>query len=141
MSDGPAIWAGYPVISTRKDGDRLIGERGPFAVELYAAGTPPMHGFAARRPVAARVSRLRIGNELQVERRGDEWVALDGEGVVGHLRWLAVDDGRPDVNGMVIRYPARGALRVRRLVIDPEGTVKDVGGEVTPTERTLGVTR
>ncbi|MCW2682159.1 MAG: hypothetical protein JWP33_72 [Blastococcus sp.] len=83
-----------------------------------------MHGFATKRPIAARVSRLRIGDE----RRGDEWVALDGDGVVGHLRWLAVDDGRPDVNGMVIRYPARGVLQVQRLVIDPEGTVKDIGG-------------
>jgi hypothetical protein len=121
------------VISTRKNGDQLIGERGPLAVDLYAAGTPPMHGFAVKRPIAARVSRLRIGDELHVERRGEEWVALDGEGVVGHLRWLAVDDGRPDVNGMVIRYPARGVLRVRRLLLDAEGAVKDVSGEVTPT--------
>jgi hypothetical protein len=123
----------YPEISIRsKTGDRLVGERGPLAVELYAAGTPPMHGFAAKRPVAARVSQLRIGDELLVERRGDEWVALDNEGAVGTLRWRASQDGKPDVDGLVLRFPARGMLRVRRLVLGPDGVVKDVGGEVTP---------
>jgi hypothetical protein len=124
----------YPVISIRqKTGDRLIGERGPLAVDLYAAGTPPMHGFAVKRPIAPRVAQVRIGDELRVERRGDEWVALDDEGVVGTLRWRTSDDGKPDVNGMVIRFPARGVLRVRRLVVGPDDVVKDAGGEVHPT--------
>ena len=122
----------YPVISVRGNGDRLVGERGPLAIELYAAGTPPMHGFAAKRPVAARVADVRIGDELRVERRGDEWVELDDEGVVGTLRWLAAHDGRPDVNGMMIRFPACGILRVRRLVVGPDGVVKNVGRDVTP---------
>lgn len=100
-------------------------------MELYAAGTPPMHGFAAKRPVSERVARVRIGDDLIVERRGAEWVALDYEGVVlGHLRWLASQDGKPDVNGLVLRYPARAVLRVRRLVLGPDDAVKDVGGEV-----------
>jgi hypothetical protein len=120
------------VISERGNGDRLVGEHGPLAEELYAAGTPPMHGFAAKRPIAARVSEVRIGDELLVERREDEWVALDDEGVVGTLRWLAVHDGRPDVNGMMIRFPASGVLHVRRLVVGPDGVVKDVGGVVRP---------
>jgi hypothetical protein len=127
----------YPVISVReKTGDRLVGERGRLAEELYAAGTPPMHGFAAKRPVAARVSRVRIGDELRVERRGDEWVALDDEGVVGHLRWTAAMDGEPvsyaETQGPWIRLPARGVLLVRRLVLGVDGMVEDVGGEVTP---------
>jgi len=106
----------YPLISYRgKTGDRMVGERGPLAVELYASGTPPMHGFAAKRPVADRVAQVRLGDELSVERRGDEWVALDDEGVVGTLRWLAVHDGRPDVNGVVIRFPTRGVLLEGRI--------------------------
>ncbi len=124
----------YPVISVRGNGDRLVGERGTYAVELYAAGSPPMHGFAAKRPVAPRVSRVRIGDELCVERSGNEWVALDDEGVLGTLRWLAGDDGRPDVNGLILRFPACGVLRVQRLLLDRTGVVKDVAGYVAPTE-------
>jgi hypothetical protein len=123
---------GQPVISVRKNCDRLVGERGPLAEDLYAAGTPPMHGFAAKRPVADRVAELRIGDEVRVERREDGWVAVDAEGVLGHLRWQAAYDDRPDVNGMMIHFSARGILRVRRLVLDADGKVKDVGGEVAP---------
>jgi hypothetical protein len=93
-----------------------------------------MHGFAAKRPVADRVAQLRIGDQVHVERRGDEWVAVDDEGVLGHLRWQAAYDGRPDVNGMMIHFPAHGILRIRRLVLDAEGDVKDVGGEVVPID-------
>jgi hypothetical protein len=123
------------LISLRpKTGERLVGERGPLAVDLYAAGTPPMHGFAAKRPIASRVSRVRIGDELRVERRSDEWVALDDEGVLGHLRWRPAEDGKVHpVTGVVIRLPVRGVLRIRRLVVGSDGVVKDVGGEVTPT--------
>ncbi|WP_141437070.1 hypothetical protein [Blastococcus aggregatus] len=78
---------------------------------------------------------MRIGDELRVERRGDGWVALDDEGVVGTLRWLASRDGKPDMNGLMLRFPAHGVLRVRQLVVGPDGLVKDVGGEVTPASR------
>jgi hypothetical protein len=52
--------------------------------------------------------------------------------VLGHLRWQAASDGRADVNGRMIHFPVRGILRVRRLVLDAVGNVKDVGGEVAP---------
>ena len=95
-----------------------------------------MYGFAARRPISPRVARMRIGDELRVERQGDEWVALDDEGVIGHLRWRASSEGKPVVygqtDGPLIRLPARGILRVRRLVLDALGEVKDIGGDVAP---------
>ena len=129
----------YPVMMVRGNGDRVVGEPGLGAEALYAAGTPPMHGFAARRPVSARVSEVRIGDQLTVERRGGEWVALDSQGVVGHLRWRPGDDGQVHaVTGVLLRLPARGTLQVRRLVVGPDGKVKDVGGEVTPTEAGVG---
>lgn len=126
--------ADEPVISVRANGDRLVGDAGPLAQELYEAGTPPMHGFAAKRPIAARISAIRMGDELRVERQRDEWVALDDQGVIGHLRWQAAQDGKPDVLGVIIRYPKRGVLRVRRLLLDAHGGVKDVGGYVTPID-------
>lgn len=64
---------------------------------------------------------MRIGDEMRVECWGDEWVALDGEGVVDTLRWQAMYDGGPYVNDLMIRFHARGVLRVRRLVLGPEG--------------------
>ncbi len=127
----------YPVISERSNGDRLVGDRGPFAVDLYAAGTPPMHGFAARGPISPRVSRIRIGDELRVERHGDAWVALDEEGIIGQLRWRPSEEGKPVVHGVadgpLIRLPDRGVLRIRRLVLNRHGEVKDVGGDVAPS--------
>ncbi len=123
----------HPVLSIRANGDRTVGERGPLARELYAAGTPPMHGFAAKAPVVERVAMVRIGDELRVERRGDVWVALDDDGVLGQLRWLPGYDGKLHaVTGLPIRLPAAGVLHVRRLVLDPDGIVKDIEGEVTP---------
>ena len=79
--------------------DHWVGERGPLAEEFYAAGTPLMHGSAAKRPIAARVAQVRIGDELRVERRADEWVAMDDEGAVGTMRWQAVYDGKPPLAG------------------------------------------
>lgn len=39
----------YPLISTRKNGDRLIGYANTEAAEdLYAAGTPPVHGLSTK---------------------------------------------------------------------------------------------
>jgi hypothetical protein len=77
--------------------------------------------LSAKRPIAPRIAQVRIGDEMRVECWGDEWVALDGGGVVGTLRWQAVYDGRPYVNGMMIRFPARGVLRARRLMLGSEG--------------------
>jgi hypothetical protein len=54
--------------------------------------------------------------------------------VVGHLRWLAAGDGKPDVNGLTIRYAAQSVLRIRRLVVGPNGVAKDVAGEVRPSD-------
>jgi len=123
----------HPVISMRANGDRLIGECSPLAKELYAAGTPPMHGFAAKPPVVERVGMVRIGDELRVERRGNVWVALDNDGVLGQLRWRPGSDGKVHpVTGLPIRLPTAGVLHVRRLVLDADGIVKDIAGEVTP---------
>jgi len=38
----------YPVLSTRKNGDRLLGYTGPFGEDLYAAGTPPVWGLSTK---------------------------------------------------------------------------------------------
>src|SRR5690625_2502459 len=50
-------WEQFPVISQRANGDRLIGHSGPFAEDLYAAGTPPAHGLDSRRPRSERVAQ------------------------------------------------------------------------------------
>lgn len=123
----------YPVLSIRANGDRVVGERGPLAQELYAAGSPPMHGLSANAAVIERIARVRVGDELRVERRGNRWVALDDDEVLGQLRWLPGYDGKVHpVTGLPIRLPTAGVLHVRRLVLDPDGIVKDIGGEVTP---------
>jgi hypothetical protein len=123
----------HPEISRRSNGDRLVGDAGPFAEDLYRAGTPPMHGFAAKHSIAPRVADIRIGDKLIVERQGKTWVALDDEGVVGHLRWSPGDDGRTAPDGTVLRFSATGTLHVRRLLIGPDGAVKDIGGDVSPS--------
>ena len=70
-----------------------------------------------------------------VERDGDYWNVLDEQGSVGRLRWRSADDGkRHAVNGAVIRYPARGTLHVKRVVITRDGQVVDFGGVVIPAE-------
>lgn len=113
---------GYPVISERGNGDRLIGIAGPLAQDLYDAGTPPVHGFAAKPAPSPRVAGVRIGDRLRVERRGNRWVASDAEGQLGILRWRPSDDGRRHaVTGKPVRLPQVGTLHVQRLVITFEG--------------------
>lgn len=121
------------VISTRKNGDRLIGETGPLAEDLYAAGTPPMHGLAAKHEASPRVARVKIGDTLRIERVADHWTVSDGAGELGWCRWQPTDDGRVHaVTGLVMRFPSSGILHVQRLVVDRSGTVKDIGGYVEP---------
>lgn len=123
----------YPVISERANGDRLIGIAGPLAQELYNAGTPPMHGLAAKHPRSPRVADVRIGDRLRVERARDQWTVSDTHGQLGVLRWGPKDAGRRNaLTGKVIRLPRSGTLYVQRLVIDERGTVKDIGGYVEP---------
>ncbi len=116
------------VISTRKNGDRLVGIAGPKAVELYDAGTPPVHGLAAKPPPSPRVANVRIGDALRVQRLGDRWVVFDMEGELGVLRWLPGDDARMHaVSGRQLRFPTQGHLVVQRLLLSPDGAVKDIG--------------
>lgn len=123
----------YPVMSVRKDGSRMVGTAGPFAEDLYLAGTPPMHGLALRHDKSPRVALVRIGDRLKVERDDKRWLCRDQRGVLGVLRWRPGDDGRPDArNGHIIRLPKLGTLTVERLVISSEGEVIDFGGTVVP---------
>jgi hypothetical protein len=123
-----------PVLSTRKDGSRLVGTAGPFAEDLYKAGTPPMHGLSNQHTRSERVALMRIGDQLQVERDGKHWVCRDQHGVLGVLRWTSGLDGKADPrNGHIIRLPQRGTLTVERLVLSAEGGVIDFGGTVMPS--------
>jgi hypothetical protein len=111
----------------------LIGIAGPLADVLYSAGTPPVWGLAKNPAPSPRVSAVRIGDRLRVERESTRWIVRDSEGHLGTLRWLPGDDGKPVVStGVPIRYPLRGVLHVQRLVIDPDGLIKDIGGYVEP---------
>ncbi|MBB1156793.1 MULTISPECIES: hypothetical protein [Amycolatopsis] len=124
----------YPEISRRKNGDRLIGIAGPLADDLYSAGTPPVWGLAKNPTPASRISEVKIGDQLQIQRLGSRWVAQDAQGVVGNLRWLPGDDGKTVVaTGARIRLPLSGTFHVQRLLIDPNGVVKDIGGYVEPS--------
>jgi hypothetical protein len=124
----------YPVISTRANGDRLIGIAEISAEDLYRAGTPPVHGLAARPAPSVRVARVRIGDRLAIQRQDDHWVAQDATGELGRLRWRASDDGRAHAaTGALIALPTEGVLHVQRLVVDVDGRVKDFGGYVEPS--------
>jgi len=126
-------WTKYAVISERRDGERLIGDAGPFAEDLYAAGTPPVHGLTRPSGISVRVAQVRIGDRLTVERHDRAWVVSDAAGVLGRLRWRPGDDGRVDARtGATIRYPATGVLHVERVVLSAEHDVVDVGGTVYP---------
>lgn len=123
----------YPVISTRKDGSRLVGTTGPYAEDLYKAGTPPMHGLSSQHPRSERVALVRIGDRFEVERDGQRWVCRDGHEVLGVLRWKPSLDGHPDArNGHIIRLPERGTLTVERLLLSAAGAVIDFSGTVVP---------
>ncbi len=124
-----------PVLSTRNDGSRLVGTAGPYAEDLYKAGTPPVHGLSNQHAKSARVALVRIGDPLEVERDGRRWVVRDEREVLGVLRWKPSLDGRADArNGHIIRLPQRGTLTVERLVLSAEGAVIDFGGTVVPTD-------
>lgn len=125
-----------PVISTRKNGDRLLGYTSARAQELYSAGTPPVHGLAAKpAPSAERVAELAIGDRLRVELLEDRWQVSDAAGPIGVLRWLPSLSGkRHAVTGDRVRLPERGWLIVERVLVSPDGVVKDVGGYVEPDD-------
>jgi hypothetical protein len=123
----------YPEISRRKNGDRLIGIAGPLARDLYAGGTPPVHGLAKKPAPSPRVADVDIGDSLPVERLHNRWVVQGAHEILGNLRWLPGDDGKIHVDtGIPIRLPRRGIFHVQRLVIDPHGIVKDIAGYVEP---------
>jgi hypothetical protein len=119
------------VISNRRNGDRLIGNTGPLAADLYAADTPPCHGTTALDP--DRIAQTKIGDQLEVRRDGNKWYLTDGADRIAVLRWRPGDDGKPHaVTGQTIHLPDRGTLRVERVLVSPSGVVKDVSGTVVP---------
>jgi hypothetical protein len=126
----------YPLLSRRKNGDRLYGFAGPLGEDLYAAGTPPVWGLSARAVRAQRIVDVRPGDELMVERGGDHWVVSDARGYLGVLRWRPALDGyRNAVTGaVIISYPSRGTLHVQRVVLNRDGWVVDFGGVVIPVD-------
>lgn len=121
------------VLAQGEDGSSLIAVSLPRAVDLYDAGTPPVHGLAAKPPPSPRVARINIGDELRVERVGKAWTVSDADGPIGNLRWTAGLDGKPHAaSGVPIRLPLKGVLHVRKLHVDPKGNVTDIGGYVEP---------
>lgn len=135
-------WSKYPVISRRSRGELFVGEAGPFAEDLYAAGTPPAHGLARPQGISSRVADVRIGDRLTVDRHEKAWVVSDSRGVLGRLRWRPGDDGRIHAQtGTVINLPARGTLVVERVVISAEGEVVDIAGTVYPGSADDAVTK
>lgn len=93
-----------------------------------------MHGLSAQAPISDRVHDVRIGDQLLVKRKESHWVVVDAQGnIVGRTRWRAGHNGKTHaVTGDPIRFPDRGVLHIERLVLSPDGTVKDIGGYVTP---------
>ncbi|MGW4393839.1 hypothetical protein ACWEHA_01015 [Amycolatopsis nivea] len=124
----------FPEISRRKNGDSLTGIAGPLASDLYTAGTPPVHGLAKKPPLSPLIAKVKIGDMLQVERRGDRWAVYNVHELLGNQRWLPGDDGKLNViTGTPIRFPLRGELHVQRILVDPQGTVRDIAGYVEPS--------
>ena len=126
----------YSLMSTRRNGDRLYGYAGPYAQDLYAAGTLPVWGLSAKAVRAQRIVDVRPGDELMVERDGDHWVVSDEQGYLGVLRWRPAADGRRSAldEAVIISYPSRGTLHVQRIVINRDGSVVDFGGVVVPAD-------
>jgi len=121
------------VISKGVKSTKVIGEMGALAQDLYAAGTPPLHGLAVKHERSPRVAKVKIGDKLCVERVGDHWVVSDANGELGWCRWLPSDDGKVHaVTGVVTHLPSSGTLHVERLRVDPSGKVIDFSGYVVP---------
>ena len=122
----------YPLISTRKNGDRLIGYRNTEAAQdLHAAGLPPVHGLSSKAVRSNRVAAVRIGDSLAIERRGKHWFVSDAHGTLGALRWNEADEGRVHaVTGKTMHFPDTATLRVKRLAISADGYVVDFAGMV-----------
>ncbi|NJC13016.1 hypothetical protein F4558_002842 [Micromonospora profundi] len=110
------------VLDEYPNGDRLIGVPIPRAADLYDAGTPPVHGLAAKPAPSARIAHVELGSQLRVERVGNRWTVNDGQGSLGYLRWRGGN------------MPAEGTLHVRKVVVDRRGRVKDIRGFVEPVE-------
>ena len=120
-----------PLISTRANGDRLVGHRLPLARDLYDAGTPPVWGLAKRPEPSDRVSSIQVGDRLRVSQVGRHWVVSDAVGKLGWLRWRAATHGKSHpVTGRTVRLPANGVLHVQSLLISLQGDVRDFGGYV-----------
>jgi hypothetical protein len=123
----------YPVIAELRNGDRVIGIERTLARELYDAGTPPVHVLARKPPPSNRVADVRIGDRLRVERVGNVWVVSDASGELGALRWRPSDDGKKHATtGRLVRLPQTGTLHVQQVLIDQQGTVKDIRCYVQP---------
>lgn len=122
----------YPLISTRRNGDRLIGYANTeAAAELYAAGIPPVHGLSRTGVRSNRVAAVRIGDLITIERRDKHWFASDNHGELGALKWRHSDEGKSHaVTGKPMHFPDAATLRVKRLVINKEGFVVDFAGMV-----------
>ncbi|GAA0545462.1 hypothetical protein GCM10010172_28890 [Paractinoplanes ferrugineus] len=121
-----------PTVRQRPNGDHVVGDMDR-AERLYAAGTPPMHGFSAKHPISSKVSKIKIGDSLIVLRRDKVWVASNNDGEIGTLRWTPATDGKAHaVTSDIIRLPATGTLHVCQ-VVQHLGSVKDIMGYVVPT--------
>lgn len=121
------------MISGDTGGVQRIGNRGPFAEDLYAAATPPAWGLSARHEISERVANVRIGDELRVARDDFGWSVSDLDGVLGRLRWRLADDGAIHrQTGVRIRLPASGTLKVTQVLLSADGVVADIGGVVYP---------
>jgi hypothetical protein len=126
-------WKDLPLISTRPDGQRVHGERGPYAEDVYAAGLLPVWGLEAKSINTGAVAGVVFGERLEVRQREHKWMVLTGTGaVLGALRWRTGDSGKPHAKtGVMIVYPERGTLHVERAVLY-RGHVIDIAGTVHP---------
>jgi hypothetical protein len=130
------------VISTRKNGYRVIGEVVVLAHDPFTVDTQPMQGLAAKYESLLRVVSVKIDDQLRVERVGDHWVVSERDGELGWCRWRTADDGRVNaVTDMVIRLPSIGTLHVLGLVVERSARVKNLlaeaGQGVSPTAQAV----
>lgn len=127
-------WKNLPLISTRSEGHRVHGQRGPSAEDIYAAGLLPVWGLEAKSINAEAVADVVCGERLEVRQRERKWMVLAESGTfLGTLKWRAGDSGKPHAKtGVLIIYPERGTLHVERAVLD-RGQVIDIAGTVHPS--------